>query len=79
MKNRRTNRAGTGGPMRSSSQDNLGKGRFQMKKPYQRPMGEGYTLGQYKPMTLATGGAGNQVGNTDVTCFRCGKNGHFAD
>ncbi|XP_057439895.1 uncharacterized protein LOC130731637, partial [Lotus japonicus] len=81
MKNRRYNRAGTGGPVRSTPQSFQGKGRFQARKPYQRPAGRGFTPGSYKPMTGAatSGGSGSRPQNREVTCFRCGGTGHYAN
>ncbi|XP_057416666.1 uncharacterized protein LOC130711179 isoform X2 [Lotus japonicus] len=78
MKNRRMNRAGIGGPMRSSSQDNKGKGKLQMKKPYQRPTGEGFTPGPFRPTIAAAGRAGSQAGSREMTCFKCGEVGHYS-
>ncbi|XP_057443964.1 uncharacterized protein LOC130736135 [Lotus japonicus] len=79
MKNRRLNRAGVGGPVRSGSQNYQGKGRFQHKKPYQRPAGRGFASGSYKPMTGTAGGSGDQAANRNVNCFKCGKLGHYAN
>ncbi|XP_057434420.1 uncharacterized protein LOC130727327 [Lotus japonicus] len=79
MKNRRLNRAGVGGPVRSGSQNYQGKGRFQNKKPYQRPAGRGYISGSYRPMTGTAGGSGDQATNRNVNCFKCGKLGHYAN
>ncbi|XP_057432476.1 uncharacterized protein LOC130725248 [Lotus japonicus] len=80
MKNKKMNLVGTGGPMRSSSQNYQGICKFQSKKPYQRPRGRGYTPGFHKPMNTSTvGGSGNQIVPQDVTCFKCGKSGHYAN
>ncbi|XP_057444134.1 uncharacterized protein LOC130736310 [Lotus japonicus] len=79
VKNKRLNRAGTGGPMRSGSQTYQGKEKSQQKKPYQCPEGGGFTSGSYKPLTAVTPGARNQSAHLEVTCFRCGKTGHYAN
>ncbi|XP_057446039.1 uncharacterized protein LOC130738140 [Lotus japonicus] len=52
MKNKRFNKAGTGGPMRSGFQ---------------------------KSVNTTVGGAENQAATKDVTCYKCGKQGHFAN
>ncbi|XP_057445559.1 uncharacterized protein LOC130737734 [Lotus japonicus] len=79
MKNKRMNRVGTGGLMRSRSQNNHETEILQQRKPYQLPEGRGFTPGSYKPMIAATPGAGSQSAHPEVTCFRCGKNGHYAN
>ncbi|XP_057443259.1 uncharacterized protein LOC130735191 [Lotus japonicus] len=65
MKNRRLNCAGTGGPMKSGSQNYQGKGRFQNRRPYQRPAGRGFTSGSYRPMAGTTGDSGKQTLNRE--------------
>ncbi|XP_057439716.1 replication protein A 70 kDa DNA-binding subunit C-like [Lotus japonicus] len=65
--------------MRSGSHTYQGKEKSQQKKPYQRPEGEGFTSGSYKPLTAVTPGARNRSSHPEVTCFRCGKTGHYAN
>ncbi|XP_057432388.1 uncharacterized protein LOC130725153 [Lotus japonicus] len=65
--------------LRSGSQNYQGKGRFQNKKPYQRPAGRGFTSGSYRPMAGTAGGSGDQAVNRNVNCFKCGKLGHYAN
>ncbi|XP_057452609.1 uncharacterized protein LOC130744440 [Lotus japonicus] len=79
MKNRRLNRIGTGGPMRSGSQNYQGKGKFHNKRPYLRSTGRGFYSGSYRPITGTARGSGDQTLNREVTCFKCGKPGHYAN
>ncbi|XP_057457223.1 uncharacterized protein LOC130748096 isoform X1 [Lotus japonicus] len=76
MKN---HRAGTGGPMRSGSQNFQSREKFQSRGPYQRPAGRGFTSGSYKPMAGTAGGPGDQTLKKETTCFRCGEPGHYAN
>ncbi|XP_057445504.1 uncharacterized protein LOC130737697 [Lotus japonicus] len=69
----RLDRAGTGGPVRSGSQE------YRQLGPYQHPKERGFTPSSFKPSTTATPGAGSQSAHPEVTCFRCGKNGHYAN
>src|ERR1044072_2605013 len=67
MKNRRSNRQDSGGPIRSG-QKLSGKGKSHQEKPYQRPSGKGHD----------TGSGEAQTPKKDVVCFNCQKTGHYA-
>src|ERR1044072_6879715 len=71
MKNRRSSRQDSGGPIRSGQKPSgkNDKGKFHQKKPYQRPSGKGQNAG--------SGGVQNP--NKDVVCFKCQKTGHYAN
>ena len=71
MKNRRSNRQDSGGPIRSGQkQSGKGdKGKSHQKKPYQRPSGKGQNAGN----------GGIQTPKKDVVCYKCQKAGHYAN
>ena len=68
------------GAIRSGAQDQdrPHKGKKRQGGPYQRPSGEGTTVGQYQPMVAALGEQKMQNQSQSVTCFKCGKNDHYA-
>ena len=70
MKNRRSNRQDSGGPIRTgqklSGKDD--KGKSHQEKPYQRPSGKGQNAGS----------GGVQTPKKDVVCYKCQKTGHYA-
>ena len=70
----RKRKNGADGPIRSQNQGQGSnqKGK-QQEQPYNKPQGN--NQGQYRPMTQNSGGGGK--GRRDLTCFRCGKTGHF--
>ncbi|XP_057432441.1 uncharacterized protein LOC130725211 [Lotus japonicus] len=81
MKNRRGSRQGRGGPIRPSHQDyeGHGKGKQPQKKPYDYQRGNNRVMGQNTPNETTYEGQGNQAQGKDVTFFKCGKVGHYAN
>src|ERR1044072_1487963 len=70
MKNRRSNRQDSGGPIRSGQkQSGKGdKGKNHKEKPYQRPSDRGQDIGSEEAHTP----------KKDVVCFKCQETGHYA-
>ncbi|XP_057432484.1 uncharacterized protein LOC130725255 [Lotus japonicus] len=81
MKNRRGSRQGRGGPIWPSHQDyeGHGKGKQPQTKPYDYQRGNNRVMGQNTPNETTHEGQGSQAQGKDVTCFKCGKVGHYAN
>ncbi|XP_057418660.1 uncharacterized protein LOC130712862 [Lotus japonicus] len=81
MENRQRGRSGSGGPIRSSHQDyeERSKEKPPQKKHYDYRRDNNRVIGQNTPNATTYEGQGNQVQGKDVTCFKCGKVGHYAN
>src|ERR1044072_6715428 len=90
MKNRRSNRQESGGPIRSG-QEQSGKGdkgKNHKEKPYQRPSGRGQDTGSEEAQTpkkdvicykfQKMGHYANECDQSEKVCWNCQKPGHFA-
>ncbi|XP_057426018.1 uncharacterized protein LOC130719409 [Lotus japonicus] len=76
MENRQRGRSDSGGPIRTSHQDHAG---HRKGKPYDYQQGNNRVTGQNTPNGATYEGQSNQAQGKEVTCFMCGKVGHYAN